>query len=411
MRESLKEQIKSRILAETAQLMGDYRDDGIEELRHDIREHTKVNHTNRLLYALKRQDGKSVFDDIAHFDGKGWHIITHPQNNDMLIYVTTLKDGYSLYVGSDLDDIQKMEKALFNNGLVVFIMTISLSVIGGMIISRRFLKRVDKVNRTTELIGRGTLAARLPVSKANDDFDQLSLTINQMLDRIELLVSEVKNVSTCIAHDMRTPLGHLRQKIEQLLPELSSPKAEQLHQDALMLLDEILSSFSSLLQIAEIEAGSVSVTYSSFPLTPVLKKLEETYAVIAEDNMQNLSMECDDKVILYADKSLIIQMLVNLIENAIKHSGQGTQIILSARHFSDGVMIEVKDNGIGIPPNMYESILKPFFRGDKSRSTKGAGLGLSLVRSIASLHQADLKLSNYHSGLCVAIFFSKPNNG
>lgn len=405
--QSFKEQLRDRILAESDQLMGDYNDDGLEELRHDIRERADSSHAHRLSYALKSPAGKALFDDIAHYDEAGWHTITTKHGSHVLTYTILLKEGYSLHIGADLDDVEAMGRAVRNSVLIVVLLTLVLSVTGGLWLSRRFLSRVDRFTRAADSIGRGSLSARLPISPANDEFDQLAITINRMLGRIETLMNEVKHVSTGIAHDMRTPLGRLRQKLEILSQKPHNADTSRMLEECMAQLDETLATFSSLLRIAEIESGSVAISPDTIDVEALLHTLCETYTPIAEAASQSLCVESHIHSPLIADRALITQLLVNLIENAIRYSGEGSHITLRASETKQTIALTVADTGGGIPLQEHASILKPFYRLDHSRHTPGSGLGLSLVAAIASLHHATLHTYDNAPGFAATIRFAR----
>lgn len=403
---SLESQLRTRILSETEQLMGDYHDDGLDELRHDIRERTQKSRAHRLLYALKGKSGKILFDDIAIHEQAGWHTQTSNEGDRLLVFTTILADGYSLHVGTDLGDVAAMNRALRNSIAMVLLVLALLGITGGIIVSRRFLARVDRLTRATESIGRGSLSARLPVSSTRDDFDQLAITINHMLERIEQLMDEVKHVSTSIAHDMRTPLGKLRQKLEALANHTHDAYTKQELDESIDVLDDTLRTFTSLLRIAEIESGNLPLQQEEIDLAPLFARLGDTYSAIAEENGQALEFHSTAGHI-HADKALLVQMLVNLIENALRHSGKGSRITVEAAGTTTALLLTVRDNGPGIPETEHAYILRPFYRLDRSRNTHGSGLGLSLVNAIASLHGATLTLKDNRPGLTVTIRFAR----
>lgn len=406
-RHSLESQLRNRILSETEQLMGDYNDDGLEELRHDIRERTDSSRAHRLRYALEDAAGKTLFDAISHAPAEGWSTITTASGDTILRFTTPLKEGYRLHVGADLDALSTLARAMRTSVIAVLLFTLALSVIGGTIISRRFLARIDKLTRTTETIGRGSLSSRLPVSPLHDDFDQLAITINRMLERIETLIAEVKLVSTSIAHDMRTPLGRLRQKLESLQSATTNTSSAPLIEESITLLDETLETFASLLRLAEIEAGTIPAQHTDVDVTALYAMLSDTYSAIAEEQGQHITVTCPPHTRIHGDKALLTQLFANLIENAIRHAGHGARITLAAEQHEHATILSVSDTGRGIPEHATSAILKPFFRLDESRNTRGSGLGLSLVSAIATFHHATLTLTPNTPGLRITLRFNK----
>lgn len=387
--QSLENQMKDRIQSEMEQLLGDYRDDGMNELRHDVRERIEASPSSRLRYYIQNADGRIIFDKLHAIPReKGWHQIAH-----LILLVEPLHDGYVLAIGGELTAIHDMQDVMLHGLLMAFLFTVVLAIIGGLIVSRRFLKRVDRLGRTAEMIGAGDLSQRIALTGAGDDFDQLAMTINRMLERIEQLMGEIQHVTTNIAHDLRTPLTRLRNTLEtqqEKNPEIA---------DAITLLDESLNTFSALLRIAEVESGARRDGFAQVDMSALMRQLAETYAVVAEEKGITLHRYIAAGVQLQGDKHLLAQMFSNLIENAIKHGGREITVSLQMNGAS------VRDNGAGIPETERTNILKPFYRLDKSRTTRGNGLGLSLVAAIAALHGMKLTLADAKPGLGVELAF------
>lgn len=395
-RYSLDAQLRLHVEAEIRQLMRDYQEDGIEELRHDVRERMESREGQRLRYSIVNAEGKTIFDPLPETDQEGWHETTL-KGRRLLAYTQPLDHGYHLTVAADLTQSEAVERAMLHAGLLIILGTLALGVLGGLWVSRRFLRRVDALGRTADSIGRGDLSQRIPVSGSGDDFDQLAGTINQMLGRIELLVSEVQHVSTSIAHDLRTPLSQLRYKLERMG---DSPEVD----DAVQLLDETLATFSALLQLTELESGVRRQHFAPVDLSSLLAQVADAYApAIAERG--TLERRIAPGLSVAGDANLLRQLFANLIENALTHGGDRAEITIALRR--DGAQVEalVADRGPGIPANRHAEVLRPFYRLDASRSTKGNGLGLSLVAAILRLHDATLTLADHRPGLAAEIRF------
>jgi signal transduction histidine kinase len=402
-RNSLEEQLRTRIEAEAAQLLAGYRGDGLEELQHDIKERIEANPAHRLRYSLQSPNGRVVFDRIVFPYSPGWHRMTTPKGDDLLLLTTVLDGGYLMAVAADMDGVTAIERTVRNTFLLAFVFALFLSITGGVVVSRRFLARVDRLTRAAESIGRGNLSERVPVSGAGDDFDQLAMIINRMLGRIERLMEDVRQVSTSIAHDLRTPLGKLRQKLEALQELQASSTSQALCEEALSMLDETLETFSALLRIAEMESGSFSAAFTPVDLSALLPHLVELYRPVAEEQSQELTAEIAPFLRVKGDKSLLTQLFANLIENALRHTGAGTHIHVTARQEKSVIVAQVCDDGPGIPTSERELITKPFYRLDRSRHTRGSGLGLSLAAAIAALHEASLRLEDNAPGLRISV--------
>lgn len=396
-RDDLMRQAQSRIEGEISQLLVDYREDGMEELRHDIRERIESNPANRLYYSIITPDGRVVFDRIEPMRQRGWHRRISLSGHELLIDSVALDDDYMLMVAADLSIIHEIEDAIRGQLLVMMLFVAGVATIGGIVLSRRFLARVDRLGRTAEQIGAGQLSARIPTSGSGDDFDHLAVTINRMLERIEQLMGEVKHVSTDIAHDLRTPLGHLRQKLETL--QRKSADAEALS-EAIAMLDAILETFAALLRIAEIESGSRRAGFAPVDLSSLLHELVELYQPVAEEANLRIGAAIDPNITIVGDKALLTQCFVNLIENALHHS-RASDLTVALR----GRELVIVDNGQGPGGATQEQLLQPFYRADPSRTGPGSGLGLPLVHAITRLHGARLVLADSQPGLRISITF------
>jgi signal transduction histidine kinase len=283
-----------------------------------------------------------------------------------------------------------------------------LSLIAGLFVSRRFLARVENMKSTAEAVGRESLSARMPVSPSGDEFDSLAGTINQMLDRIEALVRDVRYVSASIAHDLRTPLGHLRQRLERLVDTADTPAQRNELAETTALLDDVLATFAALLKIAELESRSTPIAAGTVDLSEIAGRVVSTFAAVAEAENKSISLLSAEPVYAVGDAQLITQMLVNLVENALRHNQAGVHVEVGVSTRGGAAHLLVRDDGVGIPEGELENAIKPFYRLDRSRTTPGSGLGLSLAASIARHHGAELQLSKLEPGLQVLCLFPRP---
>lgn len=404
-RQELETQLQEQVSAETRQLLGDYADDGLDELRHDISERLERNPGTRLRYTLKSPDGVSLFDRLALPETPGWSRVDNGDGPRLMLLTTPLDDGYTLGVAADTQSVSQTADALRHAFLIVVLPMIALAILSGAIVSRRFLSRVERLKQTADRIGKGALSARMEVSGSGDDFDGLVMTINTMLDRIEELVHDVRHVSTNIAHDLRTPLGRLRQRLEYLSENQASDGMRERADEAIGLLDDTLMTFSAMLKIAELETGVTEIQGQTLDARGLLDQLVEIYEPVVRDQGGDITIEQAGPAILAGDRPLLVQMLANLIENAMHHNPDGVRIGLSCGVKDGETFIRVSDNGRGIREADMQTVLKPFRRLDAARSTRGTGLGLTLAATIAARHGASLGLSDGAPGLVVTITF------
>lgn len=280
------------------------------------------------------------------------------------------------------------------NFALALLFALLIGMLGSVMMGRRFQLRVEAFNRTAERVGAGALGERIPMSEAQDDFDDLALIINGMLERIERLVGSVRRVTANVAHDMRTPLGRIRQSLEEI--QRSSPSLAEALEEVIGQLDESLMMFAAILSIAEVETSGDR--FIKVGLTGLLTRLAEMYTPVAEDTGVLLALDLGEHLWVMGDEALLIQALANLIENALNHA-QATTLTLSAQARGEEVIIKVCDDGVGIPEQELAHVTEPFYRLDSSRTSPGHGLGLSLVAAIVAAHDAQLIFVSRQPGL------------
>jgi signal transduction histidine kinase len=234
------------------------------------------------------------------------------------------------------------------------------------------------------------------------------------LDRIQALMAALRQVTDDIAHDLRTPLSRLRQRLEGAAGRATTPEAWRAEAEAAIAeCDAILEVFAALLRIAQVEAGARREGFAPFDLSAVAESVAEVYAPAAEERGQALTAEVPPGIEAFGDRALVAQMLANLAENAVRHGREGGRVALALRAEPDGgATLAVTDDGLGIPPEERERVLRRFVRLDPARGTPGSGLGLALVRAVAELHGARLALEDAApgggGGLRVVVRFPPP---
>ncbi|MDE1987944.1 MAG: HAMP domain-containing histidine kinase [Alphaproteobacteria bacterium] len=316
--------------------------------------------------------------------------------------------GVYAFAGQDLAVLNATErKALRAIGWTLTAALI-FAVAGGVILSRGFLRRMDTITQTCQAIMAGRLSDRIPEPGTQDELSRLASTINKMLDRINALMENVRQISTDIAHDLRTPLTRLRHHLELARAEATTvdeygAAVDHVIEDT----DHILSIFSALLRISQIEAGAGRVSFQRVDLQKVVKNLADLYGPVAEDKRHALSATASDHAEVLGDRELLSQMFVNLIENAITHTPDGTQITIDMKTTEEGISVRVGDNGPGIPAGEREKVFRRFYRLEQGRSTPGSGLGLSLAAAIAQIHNATIELTDNAPGLGATVVFQK----
>lgn len=312
-----------------------------------------------------------------------------------------------LYVfsGSDLHHARLARRGILRALIWVFFGALALALLGGRTVSRSLLHRTDIIVKTCRAIMAGNLASRIPLRGTEDELDRLSETINAMLDRIAALMDNLKEITNDIAHDLRTPVTHLRHRLERArIQAVTTEDYDQALEAAIAASDDILALFSALLRIAQIEGGARRTAFAPLDLSPLLAQLGEVFGPVAEDAKHHLCLSLNGPAWIQGDRELLTQLFSNLIENAILHTPAGTLVTISLNRENDQAVAVVSDDGPGVPPEEHDKLFQRFYRREASRTRPGYGLGLALVRAIADLHGARVKIDTNAAGGFSIIF-------
>ncbi|BBD81244.1 sensor histidine kinase [Aerosticca soli] len=336
-------------------------------------------------------------DGAVHLLGRGLPRTAEGRASRARVLATRLGDGRLLVVARDTSTIDGLG-AIIRRALVWGLsLTLIPGVLGGLLLHRGHLRRIRALAAATEPIRRGDLARRLPVSRRGDELDQLAGIVNGMLDEIERLLSEVKGVCDNIAHDLRTPLTHLRARLYRVQQQLADRPQAALLDACMGDIDAVLVRFRALLRISELEERQ-RADFGVVDPAELLRQVHECYAPLAEDRGQRFVLDLATNARLHGDAHLLFEALANLVGNAIKFAPPGGEIQLRMLATTAGTCIEVCDDGPGIPEQEREMVTRRFYRGDKSRHQPGSGLGLSIVSAIARLHGFTLEIDRSQRG-------------
>jgi signal transduction histidine kinase len=309
-------------------------------------------------------------------------------------------EGVYLFVGRDTGQIAATRMRILKAFAWIEGVSIVIAGLGGIFFSVRFMRRIDAITRTCQAIMAGRFNDRIPLRGSGDELDGLSAAINNMLDRISTLLDNLRQVSSDVAHDLRTPLTHLRNRLEQARQKsVTADDYAAVVTQAIEDTDHLLVIFAALLRISQIESGTRLAAFSALSLTDLLEKIYEMYRPVAEDEHHVLLHDIQKDVWIRGDAELLTQLFSNLIENAIRHTPSGARIRLGLKAENSAAVAFVEDNGPGIPPGEHDKIFRRFYRLTSSRSTPGNGLGLALVAAIANLHNARIGLRDSRPGL------------
>ncbi len=341
-------------------------------------------------------------DEAREIDQRG------RKNAQAVVRSVILDSGFRLVVGRDIVQRRDFTRIIVRTMLLGVIGIILLAAVAGVLTARRVLARIDAINATTRQIMSGNMSERVPVTKRDDEFDQLATGLNEMLDRIEKLMQGLKEVTDNVAHDLKTPLTRLRNRAEAALRDGST---DEDHKKALEKTiaesDRLISTFNALLLIARVEAGAHSDALEMVDVSRTVIDICDLYGPVVEDAGGVLEMDITPDIHLNSNRELLSQALVNLLENAIKYSlgddnkdlddADRNKILVSVRDEGESVRISVCDFGPGIPAEEGERVLQRFVRLEKSRTESGSGLGLALVAAVAKLHRGTFRVEDNHS--------------
>ena len=318
----------------------------------------------------------------------------------------TLGSDFNLLVGRDVEERQRIEQVLRVSLAWAVALTLGLGLLGGILFSRNVLARIETITRTARDIMAGDLRRRVPRTGSDDEIDRLAASLNDMFDEIERLVTSMREVTDNIAHDLRSPLNRMRNRLEvTLMRDADVAEYRAALDETVAEVAALLDTFNALLAIARAEAGRPEGTALPFDLSAAVVDMVELYEPVAEEKSIVLSRDIAAGVTLTEHRQLISQAFGNLIDNAIKYTPANGTVSVVVRRVGLGCELIVADTGPGIPEADRERVLDRFVRLEASRNSPGSGLGLSLVRAVAWLHCAELALGDNLPGLRVTLRF------
>ena len=322
----------------------------------------------------------------------------------------TFPGGDRLLVGRDISELdsftEQIKAAVISSGALIFV----LAAVASILVTRRTVGRIEQINATSRAIMQSGLDQRIPLRGSHDEWDRVAENLNLMLERIETLMGEVKQVSDNVAHDLRTPLTRMRGRLEKAYDSQRSGEADQtLIGDTLADLDAVLRMFSSITRIAQIETQARTDAFRTANLVEIASEVVELYDAAAEQDGTRLTIVGDPEVKVTGDRDLIFDAIANLVDNAIKHGRAGGQVVVANESIDGRPVISIADDGPGIPAGEHEHVFKRFYRLEASRYTPGNGLGLSLVAAVARLHGARIELLDNAPGLKFRLWFAAPS--
>lgn len=423
-REQIESQVDARLRLETDYLINLYKSGALPELLEAIQRRNQIDTYGRFYYLADNEQEENTNEDEEALPIRLKSVRSHqtlnlgdvadlPPGSDrafnpVRVAETKLSNGLKLTIGHEISDEQALLSHTFTLVVIATGLVLLFSLIGALWMGTSVLRRIDSVNRTASEIMSGDLSQRLSVTERDDEFDEISTKLNQMLNRIEDLMKSMQQVTNNVAHDLRSPLTRLRNRLEvTLLEERDPDNYRAVMEEAIGDADSLIHTFNAMLSIARLEAGIDSAQWRETRMGDLAGELAELYEAVAEED-ENLSFTSEIKTnpSFHCNRHLIGQAVTNLLDNAIKYSPKPSRVKLTVEGDSRSFIITVSDNGPGIPENERERVFERFVRLENERNSPGNGLGLSLVQAVVRLHSAHLTMSDNNPGLSVSIHFA-----
>jgi len=409
----LERQTDATIRAEVQALADQYRILGLRGIVETIQRRSAERGGG--IYLLADSTGKRVAGNLEAvppqvIDETGW--IDFPldikvgetmQRRSARAFHADLTDDYELIVGRDVQELRQFGAIIRRTLYWALGIALVLGLGGGLLTSRNFLRRVDAITDASRTIMGGDLSSRMPVLGTGDELDKLARSLNEMLDQIERLMTGMKEVSSNVAHDLKTPLTRLRARVESALRSNNKTEYRAALDKTIEESDRLLQTFNALLSIARAESGQSREMLQAIDVRDIIEGVAELYEPIAEEAGGTLNVTAAQGLDVLADRQLLSQALSNLVDNALKYGvteeNPKPHIEIDGKLEEGSVVVLVSDRGNGIPAEDRARVLDRFVRLDSSRSKPGNGLGLSLVAGVMKLHGGALMLEDNAPGL------------
>ena len=409
----LERQTADTIRAEVEGLADQYRIRGMAGILDVVQRRSSENGGG--LYALNGPDGAHIAGNLVAFP-KG-HIkdgdwIDFPirvgegasaQEHTVRAFHVELTGEYELLVGRDVQGLRLFRQVIVTTLYWALALALLLGLGGGYLLSRNFLRRVDAITEASHTIMAGDFSQRMPTTGSGDELDRLGSSLNDMLSQIERLMIGMKDVTSNVAHDLKTPLTRMKARVEAALRSASKTEYHAALSQTIEECDGLLRTFNALLSIAQAESGHQRQTLEMLNVSEILQDVVELYEPISEEAGGTMTLQFDEGLQVLGNRQLLAQAVSNLIDNAMKY-GEGknktaAHISVQGKIEKNMVYISVADRGSGIPAKDLTRVRDRFVRLDESRSKPGNGLGLSLVSSVMTLHGGKLVLEDNGPGL------------
>lgn len=421
----IESQISDAIRVRLSILMDEYRDNGSAGVETRIKELIASDDEGTEIYLLINQKDERLAGNLGEwpqfatkegkFEKEGEWIRfsiegtrNHPGSIAVKAVTVPISKWRSLLVGQSMQSKLKVEQTILQAFWASLAVTLAMAFLGALVMTRSVMNRLSIINRSAETIMDGSLSTRIPFTLGGDEFDELSHTLNRMLDKIEMLLASLGQFANNIAHDLRSPLNRIIARTEAGLRGLKEASAaRRLLERNVDEMQEMIGTFNSILKISELEAYTDFRHFAPCDIGGIVARLVDFYEPYAAEKKIALTNHITGTLMVQGEKNLLTQAFANLIDNAIKFTPQGGRITIAAHESAEKTEVTIADSGPGIPEAYRDKVFEKFFRLEMSRNTKGNGLGLSLVAAIAGIHNADITLEDNAPGLKVRIMFRR----
>jgi len=409
---SMKKNDREIILLELKEVLAVYQKDGLDALRKEVDFEKHVNGKNPFLVRLEGSQNNTVFlnipDQWTNFDlnqleknslnsKKRWQYLKTKGEKDILEVASySFSDGSLLQVGKSVASRNEFLKRFREIFTVIMIPVILFGFGGGVVLSIRAFHPIrNLINTTRSIIKTNKIDIRMPIGRKGDELAEMSMLFNTMLEKIETLIAGMRMGLDNVAHDLRTPITRLRGIAEMALhSEQNIDLLREALSDCIEESERILVMLNSLMDISEAETGVMKLNLEKVNISSLIEEAVDIYRFIAEEKNIIIHMSCPSKLYIDVDRSRLRQVLLNLLDNAIKYTPGDGKVDIEAYQRDQRIVVTIQDTGVGIPSGELPRIWDRLYRGDKSRSERGLGLGLSLVKAIVQAHKGQIEVTS-----------------
>ncbi|MCI0454312.1 MAG: HAMP domain-containing histidine kinase [Candidatus Dadabacteria bacterium] len=402
------EQSRREAEEDIADLAKIYQEDGLDSLREDVFEDEQDpflirligNQGNTLILRIPKDWSGFNIEQLEKGGdpkNKEWKYLKGKENQDEFeITSLSMADGSTLQLGQETIEREDLLSKIRKVYMIAIIPIILFGYLGGILIADRALNPIRQlINTLNSIVASGKVDVRVPVHQTDKLHDELISLFNTMLEKIEALMKGMRNVLDNVAHDLRTPMTRLMGTAEMALQ--SEQNADVLREALSDCIDEserILIMLNTLMDISEAETGAMKLEPEEVNVAPMIEDIVDLYGYVAEEKGVSVHAGYPEELSITVDRNWIRQVLANLVDNAIKYTPSGGRVDIEACRREQEVIISVKDTGVGISHEELDKIWERLYRGDKSRSQRGLGLGLSLVKAIIRAHKGYVQVSS-----------------